>query len=174
MASENLEVWMRGPVAEVHPLLQPVAHVLLQIEEDIPKVITEAYAPYMWEKPYGMASIAFHLNHIAGVIDRMFTYAAEQPLNEAQFAFLATEGTDSGQSLLQVQENLAHQIQNALQNLTYIDAATLTDTRFLGRKKIPTTQIGLLFHAAEHAMRHYGQLLVTAKVIAGLFLQTEE
>ena len=31
--------------------------------------------------------------------------------------------------------------------------------------QIPTTVIGLLFHAVEHTMRHTGQLLVTAKIV---------
>ena len=32
-------------------------------------------------------------------------------------------------------------------------------------KRLPPTVIGLLFHAAEHTMRHVGQLLVTVAVI---------
>ena len=44
---------------------------------------------------------------------------------------------------------------------------TLTDERFVGRKKLPTTLIGLLFHAAEHSQRHVGQLLVTVSVVKG-------
>lgn len=34
---ENLEVWMRGPIEGVPALLQPVAHALLQVDEDILK-----------------------------------------------------------------------------------------------------------------------------------------
>jgi uncharacterized damage-inducible protein DinB len=30
---------------------------------------------------------------------------------------------------------------------------------------MPRTVIGLLFHAAEHAQRHTGQLIATAKVV---------
>ncbi len=29
------EVWMRGPVRDVPALLQPVAHTLLQVEEEL-------------------------------------------------------------------------------------------------------------------------------------------
>jgi uncharacterized damage-inducible protein DinB len=35
----------------------------------------------------------------------------------------------------------------------------------VGRAKLPSTVLGLLFHAAEHTQRHVGQLLVTAKVV---------
>jgi hypothetical protein len=41
----------------------------------------------------------------------------------------------------------------------------LTDTRGVGRKQIPSTVLGLLFHSAEHTMRHTGQLLVTCKIL---------
>jgi uncharacterized damage-inducible protein DinB len=35
----------------------------------------------------------------------------------------------------------------------------------VGRAQIPSTVIGLFIHAAEHTMRHTGQLLVTVKVL---------
>jgi hypothetical protein len=33
---------------------------------------------------------------------------------------------------------------------------------------LPSTVLGLLFHAAEHAQRHVGQAVTTAKVVAGV------
>src|SRR5215218_8617065 len=45
--------------------------------------------------------------------------------------------------------------------------STLLDSRGIGRQQIPTTVIGLLFHAAEHAARHAGQALTTARVVRG-------
>jgi uncharacterized damage-inducible protein DinB len=42
----------------------------------------------------------------------------------------------------------------------------LTDPRGVGRKQLPSTVLGLLFHAAEHTMRHTGQLLVTVRWIS--------
>jgi uncharacterized damage-inducible protein DinB len=42
---------------------------------------------------------------------------------------------------------------------------TITEVRTVGRKKLPSTVSGLLFHAAEHTMRHTGQLLVTARIL---------
>lgn len=32
-------------------------------------------------------------------------------------------------------------------------------------KKLPTTVIGLLVHIAEHAQRHVGQAVITAKLV---------
>jgi uncharacterized damage-inducible protein DinB len=36
--------------------------------------------------------------------------------------------------------------------------------RTIGRAALPTTVLGLLFHAAEHATRHAGQAITTARV----------
>ena len=46
------------------------------------------------------------------------------------------------------------------------DESTLTDARGVGRAQLPSTVIGLLFHAAEHTQRHMGQLMTTAKIVA--------
>jgi hypothetical protein len=42
--------------------------------------------------------------------------------------------------------------------------ATLTATREVGRARLPSTVIGLLFHAAEHTQRHAGQALTTKRM----------
>src|SRR5690606_22015500 len=86
------EVWMRGPIPQVPTLLQPVAHAILQVNEDIQKIDSDKYDKQLWIKPYGMASIGFHLQHIAGVIDRLMTYSRGETLNENQFDALSLEG----------------------------------------------------------------------------------
>jgi hypothetical protein len=35
----------------------------------------------------------------------------------------------------------------------------------VGRAQLPSTVIGCLVHGAEHAMRHVGQLSVTARIV---------
>jgi hypothetical protein len=37
----------------------------------------------------------------------------------------------------------------------------------VGRMKLPSNVLGLLFHAAEHTQRHVGQVVTTAKVVRG-------
>jgi uncharacterized damage-inducible protein DinB len=37
-----------------------------------------------------------------------------------------------------------------------------------GRARLPSTVLGLLFHAAEHASRHTGQIVTTSKLVRGL------
>ncbi|MGJ1195660.1 DinB family protein [Sphingobacterium spiritivorum] len=160
------EVWMRGPVAGVPGLLQPVAHALLQAQEDITDAVKGIDEHNLWQRPSGVASIGFHLQHISGVIDRMFTYAQDRPLSEQQLSYLAKEGlvdpTVTVESLLL---QLETQLQSAMSQLCSTDTDQLTAIRYLGRKRIPTTLTGLLFHAAEHTQRHTGQLLVTARVL---------
>ncbi|MFU1857209.1 DinB family protein [Sphingobacterium sp. NGMCC 1.201703] len=163
---DNLEVWMRGPIKGIPALLQPVAHALLQVVEDSTKYTAQLSPEQLWARPCGNASIGFHLLHIRGVIDRMFTYAAGKSLSAEQFNYLQKEGiVDLNHSVATLIGNLQLQIRQALEVLSMTDPATLTDERFLGRKQIPTTLIGLLFHAAEHAQRHVGQLLVTSRCL---------
>ncbi|SEN31111.1 DinB superfamily protein [bacterium A37T11] len=160
------EVWMRGPVEDVPPLLQPVAHALLQAGEEIPQHLHGFPEDLLWKKPAGLASVGFHLQHITGVIDRMFTYARQEMLNETQLAYLAAEGIEKpGINTPLLLANLDLQIIEAIEYIKGTDERQLTSTRGIGRKQIPTTLIGLLFHAAEHTQRHTGQLLVTAKLV---------
>jgi len=172
MTQENTpEAWLNGPVANVPPLLQPVAHALLQARKEVNQLVKDFPAAGLWQKPAGAASVGFHLQHVTGVVDRLFTYAKGDSLNESQFLALTSEG-DANQNEKTVDElvqlfNL--QVDKALQQLSETDEATLTEIRGVGRAQIPSTVQGLLFHAAEHTMRHTGQLLVTVKVIkAGL------
>lgn len=165
------EVWMRGQIPEIPILLQPVVHALLQVNEDVQKLITDDLEPYIWIKPFSIASIAFHLQHIVGVTDRMMTYSKGKGLIQAQFEYLASEGKFDEKITIQIlKQNLEDTILYSIDEIRKIDPLTLTEERFLGRKQIPTTQVGLLFHSAEHAQRHYGQLLVTVKTIKGLLM----
>ena len=60
------------------------------------------------------------------------------------------------------------QVDSALLQLTKADIQTLTLERGVGRANLPSTVIGLYVHAAEHTMRHIGQLLVTVKVLKNI------
>ncbi|MEO9051078.1 MAG: DinB family protein [Ginsengibacter sp.] len=161
------EVWQRGPVENIPALLQPVAHTLLQVGEEAHKIMEGFSEKLLWEKPAGVAAPAFHLQHIGGVIDRLFTYARKELLSEDQMHSLSLEG-DKEKTALSVQEllqQLDDQINRAIVELKQVNEDTLTEVRGIGRKQIPTTLIGLYFHTAEHSMRHIGQLLVTVRVL---------
>jgi len=161
------EVWLRGAIKNIPALLQPVAHALLQSREEINKLMQNFPAEKLWEKPAGVASVGFHLQHLSGVIDRLFTYAKGESLTEPQLNYLNNEGKQAENiSLQKLLANFNMQVDAALKQLTETKEETLTDDRSVGRKKLPSTVIGLLFHAAEHTMRHTGQLLVTSKFLS--------
>ena len=100
------EVWMRGPIPGVSPLLQSVAHTLLQVQEDINSLIGEDLANQLWIKPYGLASIAFHLQAIRAVGDRVMSYATEHQLSELQFRQLKVEGWSNSSKTITEQMNV--------------------------------------------------------------------
>lgn len=163
---ETLEVWMRGPIAGLAPLLQPVAHAILQAREEVNLMMINFPDELIWEKPSGVASVAFHLQHLSGVLDRLFTYANNQLLNEDQLELLALESDNT--QFLTVKGLLTrfnNQVNKALTQLKNIDEKTLLEARGIGRKQIPTNLLGLLFHAAEHTQRHTGQLYVTVRIL---------
>jgi len=161
------EVWQRGPVEGVPPLLQPVAHALLQAREEVEQLMEGFPDRLLWESPANMASPAFHLEHMRGVVDRLFTYARAEALNDEQLNYLRAEGKQylDDEVCKKLVAAFGKQVDKAVEQLEHTDPTTLTDARGIGRAQIPTTVIGLLFHTAEHVMRHAGQLLVTVKVL---------
>lgn len=167
----SLEVWLRGPVPGVPPLLQPVAHALLQAREELAAALADFPPALLNERPTGVASVGFHLQHLAGVLDRTFTYARGEALTPTQQAELADEAeplpTDAA-TLAQLQQRFSQQVEQALAQLRNTDFDILTELRGVGRAQVPSTVIGLLVHAAEHTTRHLGQLLVTAKWVQHL------
>ncbi len=164
----TLEVWLRGPLADTPPLVQPVAHALLQAKEEVVTLLAGFPEALLWERPAGAASVGFHLQHLTGVLERLLTYTRGEALNTEQLAALAREGGGNGRTADLVAAFEA-QVEAALAELRKLDERTLTEPRAVGRARLPSTVIGLLVHAAEHTTRHVGQLLVTVKVVeAGL------
>lgn len=168
MAKQKLpEVWLRGPIENTLPLLQPVAHSLLQAREEVNELMKDFPDELLWIKPAGSASVGFHLQHLSGVINRLFTYANGKMLTEEQLNALKAEGNSEKTSAntIELVQAFNEQVDKALQELQQINGDTLTEHRGVGRAQLPSTVLGLLFHAAEHTMRHLGQLIVTVKVL---------
>ncbi|HEY9489279.1 MAG TPA: DinB family protein, partial [Chryseosolibacter sp.] len=122
---------------------------------------------YLWKRPADVASVGFHLLHIRGVIDRLFTYARGEALNASQLDELTAEKQIPAEVIQPsiLVNKLRLQLDKAITQLKNTPGSSLTEGRTIGRKQIPTTVQGLLFHAAEHSQRHVGQLLVTARVV---------
>ena len=160
------EYWQRGPVEGIPALLQPVAHALLQAREEVKEALGNFPEKELWSRPGGAASAAFHLQHLTGVLDRLFTYASANQLSNAQLEYLSAEGKENETISIPVLiDNFNKQVNKSIDQLRRTNENSLLEKREVGRKKIPSNVLGLLFHAAEHTQRHVGQLIVTVKVI---------
>jgi hypothetical protein len=147
----------------------PVVHALVQVREDFDRLAATIPADLVWRRPGGAASIGFHVRHTGGALDRLFTYARGESLSETQRAALQVEG-DPGTpaaSLSALVMDVGRVIDGALEQLRGTSASSLLDARSVGRAGLPTTVLGLLFHAAEHSTRHAGQAITTAIILAG-------
>lgn len=163
------EWWQRGPVEGVPAVLQPVAHILLQVRESVAELVSGLTEEQWNSRPAGVASAAFHVRHATGVIDRLFTYARGESLSPEQFAALKAEGAPLAIGGVDAAvEALSLRIDAAITELKTINVNTLGDFRSVGRAQLPSTVIGCLVHGAEHAMRHVGQLSVTVRVVRDL------
>lgn len=166
MTMAGTEWWQRGPVDGMPGVLQPVAHILLQVRESVGEIVDGLSEDEWNQRPGGVASAAFHVRHMTGVIDRLFTYARGHSLSAEQLASIPQEGSYlSIADVPQVLDALSKQVDAAVAELRTIDVETLADFRGVGRKQLPSTVIGCLVHGAEHAMRHVGQLSVTIRVL---------
>lgn len=167
MTAPIQEAWLRGPVPNIHALLQPVAHALIDAEDDVRKVVTGLTSAQLSSRPGGSGSVAFHVTHAMGSLDRLMTYARGESLNETQLAVLAAEKAVDETSRLA--EELVAAFTAAVKTAHARLAATreeeLLAIRLVGRKQLPSNTLGLLFHAAEHTARHVGQLVTTAKIV---------
>jgi hypothetical protein len=160
------EVWLRGPVPGIPPSLMPVAHALLQVLEEVESALRSVPSEQLWHSPGGAAPIGYHVRHLAGSIDRLFTYARGEVLSESQRVSLRQEGvTETSETADVLAERLHTTINTALDELRRTAPETLHDYRSVGRSQLPSTVLGLLFHAAEHAQRHGGQIATTLKIL---------
>jgi uncharacterized damage-inducible protein DinB len=163
------EFWLRGPVEGIPPLVMPVAHALLQSRQDLREAAESLTAEELWDRPGGAASVGFHLRHISGSVDRLFTYARGESVRDDQLITLRREGNPcsppaTARELLALVDMT---LGDAVNSLKEVSEDQLLATRAVGRAQLPSNVLGLLFHAAEHAQRHTGQVIATSKIIRG-------
>ena len=92
MTERRPEVWMRGALPGYPPLLQPIAHSLMQSLEGVQSHLTPLTPEQLWERSKGAAAAGYHVRHAAGSLDRLLTYARGETLSPAQLAVLKMEG----------------------------------------------------------------------------------
>jgi uncharacterized damage-inducible protein DinB len=162
------EAWLRGPIEGVDPYLMPAAHALVQCREDLVEAAATLAPEQLWARPGGAASIAFHLRHIAGSLDRLLTYARGETLSETQRAAAKAEQEEArDRDAASLLDEVGAAVDRALAQVRGTPRETLLEARAVGRAGAPSTVLGLLVHAAEHAQRHTGQVISTAKVVRG-------
>lgn len=167
MTTTRPEPWLRGPWPGVPALLQPAAHAFVMSIEDCEAAAADLSPEQVWRTPDGIASIGFHLRHLVGSTDRLLTYARGEALDQTQKAALAAERTP-GEPLPTAADLLQAWragVDRALAQLAATPEGTLLDFRGVGRAQLPSTVLGLLFHAAEHASRHTGQVVTTSMIV---------
>jgi uncharacterized damage-inducible protein DinB len=166
------EAWLRGPIDGVHPHLLPAAHALVQAAEDLERAASPLTAAELWVRPGGAASVGFHLRHVAGSLDRLLTYARGEGLSEEQRRVLEREA-EAGEPAAEAAELIEQAtaaVEKALEQMRNTLGEELLEPRGVGSKQLPSNVLGLLFHAAEHAQRHAGQVITTARIVRGLGL----
>ncbi len=160
------EAWLTGPVEGVDALLMPAAHSFLQVREEVSHLLSGLTPEQIWTRPGGSASIGFHALHLAGATERLLTYARGEQLSEPQVAAARAEkelgGLDAGAIIARV--NAA--VDAALAQLRSTPVSALSEAREVGRQRLPSTVLGLLFHAAEHATRHTGQITTLKRIVS--------
>ncbi len=163
------EPWLRGALAGVPELLQPAAHALVMAGENVEETLQGISSDQVWLKPGGAASLGFHLMHLAGSTDRLLTYARGEGLSRAQLAALAREQSvgEPPPSVGELLDAWRAALDRALKQIAWTPESSLTEPRLVGRAQLPSNVLGLLFHAAEHAQRHVGQMVTTAKIVRG-------
>jgi len=158
------EKWLTGPVPGVNLLLMPVAHAFLQVRDDVRGTLDGMSLDQVWKRLGDSATIGFHALHIAGATDRLLTYARGEQLSETQVAAARQESQMDGLDAQALVQHVEQVIDAALHQIRLTPASTLTTPREVGRLRLPSTVIGLLFHAAEHATRHAGQMATLRRI----------
>jgi uncharacterized damage-inducible protein DinB len=163
------EVWLRGPVPGIQPLLQPAAHTILQVGEDVIPIVQQLTPAQLWARPGGAAAIGFHLAHLPGSLERLLTYSRGEALSPDQFDRLAAERTvhEDRPALGTLLERFQAGIDAAVAYLKTVPEDALLTPREVGRKRLPSTTLGLIIHAAEHSARHAGQIVTLTKMVQG-------
>ena len=167
--SNHTEAWLLGRIDGYPDVLMPVVHALHQARTELLSLRSDVSDEEAHVAPGGAAPIGFHVAHIAGSLDRLFTYARGEPLDPTQLEFLQRE-TECGLTRATgdlVDQTLAR-IDHCLGTLRDTPDDVLSQRRTVGRSQLPSSVRGLLFHAAEHTTMHVGQIRTTLKIIRGL------
>ena len=158
------EPWMRGPIDGLEPLVAPVFYSFTQVREELAHYTEGLTTEQVWRQVNSLPTLGFHLRHIAGSVDRLMSYLMEAEISPEQIVYLKSEG-EPGASLDELLAGVDAAFAKAESQLRTIKADDIHAPRYIGRKRLPTSVLGLLVHVSEHTQRHLGQSITTAKLM---------
>jgi len=157
------EPWLRGTHTDVLPIPRAILHALDLAKEDLERWAGPLSDEELNARPGNIASVAFHLRHIARSMDRLLTYAEGCSLTSDQVALLRTE-LDPPATHQQLVEELNVALERSAARIRALNA-DFSQPRAVGGKQLPTTLGGLLVHVANYTQRQVGQAITTAKIV---------
>jgi len=160
------EPWLRGPLEGVSPFIAPLLRSFEMAREDLAHHTEGLSTKQLWERPAGAAPVGFHIRHIGGSVERLIVYLRGRQLDDRQMKELRAE-MEPGATREQLLAELDHALSDAEAVVRALPSESLTESRGVGRKALPTTVIGLIIHIAEHTQRHTGQAVTTARLVRG-------
>lgn len=156
---------MRGPIAGLHPAAAHVLYTFEQAREELAQFCSPLTVEQLWRSPAsGVASVGFHMRHIAGSVDRLTTYLRGAALTEDQLGALRLEH-EAGASFAVLMEAVDGEFQKTQAVVRAVAVSSCADLRGIGRRQLPTTVGGLIVHISEHTQRHLGQAVLTSKLV---------
>jgi uncharacterized damage-inducible protein DinB len=158
------EPWLREIDLGIHPALAQPVFALDQVLEDLEQHTAGLTDAQVWDSPLGLPPLGFHLRHIAGSTERLFTYLRGDQLTDSQLAQLKEEKTP-GPTRVELLSEINAAIRDAQAAIRALDPEKLGEPRFIGRKRIRTNVVALAIHIGEHAQRHTGQAITTCHII---------
>jgi len=164
-STSQVEPWLRGTRTEIPAVVRAVLHAIDLALENIAESTAGLSDEQIEARPYGVASIGFHIRHLTGALDRSLTYASGSGLSEEQFAMLALEKTSQSEGRDLLLSRLRASAKRAEERLLKVMDEDFEEPRSIGRKKLPTTLGGIIVHIADHTQRHVGQVVTTAKIL---------
>jgi len=162
-----IEPWLRGTLMEYDAVRRQVLHALELAAEDVERWCWGLSDEEMEARPFGVASVGFHLRHIARSLDRLLTYAEGRELSGLQLAALSTE-LSAPPNAAAVLSEFRTLIPLASHRVKSFEPEVFEEPRVVGRKRLPATVGGLLVHCAEHTQRHVGQAITTARIVTAM------
>jgi len=158
------EPWLNGPIEGVPAHLMPVFHSFAMVREDLARYTEGLTTEDVWRRTGSLPSLGFHLRHIAHSVDRLVTYLCDEQLSDSQIATLKQEGDPGVETLAELLAGVDAKLSDAEARLLTVSKDSMEEPRYIGKKRLPSTVLGLLVHVAEHTQRHLGQAITTAKL----------